>query len=338
MKGLYSGRQIKDLAAKKLKITRSQTAAQAVKAIVKKYGHVSDSGKYHHTGNGVWVKYSLANDSKRTGKLAVSKAQWRAQPHKLDYPGVDTKKGVEKKKVKAVKPKFSLSSIKPPAKLSSRTKKTPAKMAHKAVTKKAPLPLKIPQNIPIEVVYALGQGKLKAAEELYYKCVLHANPKIGYRDERIYAAFNKYVKGKVISFYKQSREAFKNGRDLDSRVFFRYGRRAQGWPKEEKYIDAAYQKFIAPKVKKAPVVVPVPKKDYSIQNKRLRLLSSMERIAPKKDPLMYYDKWDTQLKKTFKDAGSYKAWRDLYRRKIENNKGLIEKLAYRKIINGENLV
>ncbi|MCK9577730.1 MAG: hypothetical protein M0R51_17620 [Clostridia bacterium] len=336
MKGLYSGRQIKALATKKAKITRSQTAAQAVKAIVKKYGSVADSGKYFHTGKGVWMKYSLANDSKRTGKLAGSKAQWRAQPHKLDYPGIDTK-GVEKKEVKAVKPKFSLSSIKPPAKLSSRTKKTPAKVVHKAVTKRAPLPLKIPQNIPIEVDYALGQGKLKAAEELYYKCVLHANPKIGYRDERIYAAFNKYVKGKVISFYKQSREAFKNGRDLDSRVFFRYGRLAQGWAKEEKYVDAAYEKFIAPKVKKAPVVVPAPKKDYSLQNKRLRLLASMERIAPKKDPLMYYDKWNAQLKRTFKDADSYKAWKGMYLRKIENNKPLIEKLAYRKIINGENL-
>jgi len=108
MKGLYSGRQIKDLAAKKLKITRSQTAAQAVKAITKKYGGVSDSGKYHHTGNGVWVKYSLANDSRRTGKLAISKAQWRAQPHKLDYPGIDTK-GVEKKEVK---PKLSVGMLK----------------------------------------------------------------------------------------------------------------------------------------------------------------------------------------------------------------------------------
>jgi len=104
MKGIYSGRQIKALATKKAKITRSQTAAQAVKAIVKKYGSVSDSGKYFHTGKGVWMKYSLANDSRRTGKLAGSKAQWRAQPHKLDYHGIDTKKGAEKKEVKAVKP------------------------------------------------------------------------------------------------------------------------------------------------------------------------------------------------------------------------------------------
>jgi len=138
MKGLYSGRQIKALATKKAKITRSQTATQAVKAITTKYGSVADNGKYFHTGKGVWVKYSLANDSKRTGKLAVSKAQWRAQPHKLDYPGVDTKKGVEKKEVKAGKPKFSLSSIKSPAKLSSRTKKTPAKMVHKAAVKSMP--------------------------------------------------------------------------------------------------------------------------------------------------------------------------------------------------------
>ncbi len=112
MKGIYSGRQIKALATKKAKITRSQTAAQAVKAITKKYGSVADSGKYFHTGKGVWVKYSLANDSKRTGRLAESKAQWRAQPHKLDYPGIDTKKGAEKKEVKAVKPKFSVGMLK----------------------------------------------------------------------------------------------------------------------------------------------------------------------------------------------------------------------------------
>ena len=152
MKGLYSGRQIKNLATKKAKITRSQTAAQAVKAIVKKYGSVSDSGKYHHTGKGVWVKYSLANDSKRTGKLAASKAQWRAQPHKLDYHGIDTKKGVEKKEVKAVKPKFSLSSIKPPAKLSSRTKKTPAKMVHKSNT------FKILPKIELEYIKRAGRS------------------------------------------------------------------------------------------------------------------------------------------------------------------------------------
>jgi len=186
MKGLYSGRQIKDLAAKKLKITRSQTAAQAVKAITTKYGSVADNGKYFHTGKGIWVKYSLANDSKRTGKLAGSKTQWRVQPHKLDYPGIDTKKGVEKKEVKAVKRKFSLSSIKPPAKLSSRTKKTPAKMVHKAAVKSVSKPKTLKElNIRIdELRKALAPAfranrKLTAYEEKLNK---EANALIRKRD------------------------------------------------------------------------------------------------------------------------------------------------------------
>jgi hypothetical protein len=75
--GLYSGRQIKAKAAKGESITRSQSAKGALAAIKKKYGEVPDSAKFVHKGKGLWVRYSLANDKKRTGNVTVIKKRNR---------------------------------------------------------------------------------------------------------------------------------------------------------------------------------------------------------------------------------------------------------------------
>ena len=90
--GLYSGRQIRINAGKRgHKLTRSQTAKQAYNSIIKKYGEIVDNAKYHHAGKGNWIRYTLANDRKRTGKVTTDVKKWRKQPHKFDMKGVDTK-------------------------------------------------------------------------------------------------------------------------------------------------------------------------------------------------------------------------------------------------------
>ena len=109
MKGIYSGRQILALKAKGMKITRSQTAAQAEKAIIRKYGSISPEGKYFHVGKGNWNKYSLKSDQTRTGRLAPDLKTWREAPHKWDMRGIDTKKEDSGKKKARV---FSVTAIK----------------------------------------------------------------------------------------------------------------------------------------------------------------------------------------------------------------------------------
>ena len=89
--GLYSGRKINELAKKKGKITRTQTALNAQKQIIKKYGKVVEGAKYSHKGKGNWIKYSLVNDRKRTGKTTDDIKEWRRKPNQLDFKGIDTK-------------------------------------------------------------------------------------------------------------------------------------------------------------------------------------------------------------------------------------------------------
>jgi hypothetical protein len=120
MKGIFLGRQIKDLKGRSQRITRSQTAAQAIAAITSKYGGVSDNEKYYHIGKGVWRKWSLANDSTRTGRLAGSREEWGEQPHKLDWQGIDTKKSASGKKRN-----FSMSRLKQARPLNRTNKITP---------------------------------------------------------------------------------------------------------------------------------------------------------------------------------------------------------------------
>jgi len=115
MKGLYSGRVIMARKASKGSLTRTQTAAQAYNAIVKKYGEISQAAKYMHKGKGNWVKYSIENDRKRTGKTTTDIKKWREAPHKLDFKGKDTT-GSGKK----VKTSFSVSALKAPTGLKAR--------------------------------------------------------------------------------------------------------------------------------------------------------------------------------------------------------------------------
>lgn len=90
MIGLYSGRDIVARKANGEMLTRTQTAASAYNAITRKYGDISASAKYFHKGKGNWVRYSITNDRKRTGKTTNDIKKWRAAPHKLDYEGKDT--------------------------------------------------------------------------------------------------------------------------------------------------------------------------------------------------------------------------------------------------------
>jgi hypothetical protein len=121
MKGIFSGRQIKDLRSRSQRITRSQTASGAFSAITAKYGSVQDNAHYFHVGKGNWNKYSLENDKKRTGKTTDNKKEWAERPHKLDYFGIDTKGG----KVTNKKINFSLSMLSKSGKLCTRTSKSP---------------------------------------------------------------------------------------------------------------------------------------------------------------------------------------------------------------------
>lgn len=91
--GLHSGRQIRINKGKRgYKITPSQTALQAYNSIIKKYGEIVDSAKYHFKGKKLgWYRYSLKNDAKRTGKTTTDIKKWRRTPHRLDYKGIDTK-------------------------------------------------------------------------------------------------------------------------------------------------------------------------------------------------------------------------------------------------------
>jgi len=88
--GLYSGRDIVARKANGKMLTRTQTAASAYNAITKKYGDIIASAKYFHRGKGNWVRYSITNDRKRTGKTTNDIKKWRASPQKLDYEGKDT--------------------------------------------------------------------------------------------------------------------------------------------------------------------------------------------------------------------------------------------------------
>ncbi len=119
MKGLYSGRVIMARKASKGSLTRTQTAAQAHTAIVKKYGSIENAAKYMHKGAGNWVKYSIENDRKRTGKVTTDIKKWRETPHKLDFVGKDTKEAGKKAKIT-----FSVSALKLQKKMTRRNGKS----------------------------------------------------------------------------------------------------------------------------------------------------------------------------------------------------------------------
>ena len=67
---LIRGSVLKRLAKKKkpVKVTRTQTAKEAVRAIRAKYGRVQDGAYYYHRGRGNWAKYDVNRDRKRKSK------------------------------------------------------------------------------------------------------------------------------------------------------------------------------------------------------------------------------------------------------------------------------
>lgn len=76
--GRYSGKALKDLAKTRgARVTRTQTAAQAVRAIEKKYkdeGGIKDTVTYYHRGNGEWTRYSPSRDAKKKPRKGVRRS------------------------------------------------------------------------------------------------------------------------------------------------------------------------------------------------------------------------------------------------------------------------
>lgn len=106
---VHSGRKLKQLAAEGRKVCTTQTAAEAVQAIISKFGVVSDNTKYYHRGNGIWSKYLISEDRKKTGKIAQDPKHWRSEPWRWDLKKIDTKEGLTVKRatVPQKKPKHN---------------------------------------------------------------------------------------------------------------------------------------------------------------------------------------------------------------------------------------
>jgi hypothetical protein len=99
-----------------------------------------------HKGAGNWVKYSIENDRKRTGKVTTDIKKWREAPHKLDFMGKDTKP------VKSGKKVFSVAALKAPGKPAGRKTKELPRVERAAITKKVakkPKKLHNPYNLPV---------------------------------------------------------------------------------------------------------------------------------------------------------------------------------------------
>lgn len=70
---LFTGRKLKQYAVENKKVTHTQTADPAVNAIIQKLGSISDDTHYYHRGNGIWSKYLISEDRKKTGKITAKK-------------------------------------------------------------------------------------------------------------------------------------------------------------------------------------------------------------------------------------------------------------------------
>lgn len=160
MKGLFSGRQIKDLKGRSQAITRSQTAAQAYAAIMGKYGEIKDNAHYFHKGKGEWHKYSLESDRTRTGKLAATKSEWAERPNKFDWTGIDTK---AERKPAGKKYNFSMSKLSPIAPVGRQTKarlKASGKPVLKSMEKPKVVVPKEPFQMTFKEYFALHPTKM----------------------------------------------------------------------------------------------------------------------------------------------------------------------------------
>ncbi|WP_048052953.1 hypothetical protein [Methanosarcina mazei] len=107
--GIISGRKLKQLASENKRAVYTQSAKDAVRAIIKKFGSIADNTKYYHRGNGVWSIYTISEDRKKTGKIATNPKHWKSEPWRWDLKKIDTKEGLTLKRneVKVKKPKRS---------------------------------------------------------------------------------------------------------------------------------------------------------------------------------------------------------------------------------------
>jgi hypothetical protein len=102
---LYTVKQIKTLAGSGGKLTKHTTASQALSSITKKNKKVNLNDKFYHRGNGVFSKYSLSEDKKKTGSLTKDKNQWLVQPYRYDMDGIDTAVKMQSTKAHKTTPK-----------------------------------------------------------------------------------------------------------------------------------------------------------------------------------------------------------------------------------------
>ena len=107
--GLYSGHRLKLLASEGKRAVYTQSAQDAIRAIVDKFGSISDSAKYYHRGNGVWSIYTIAGDRKKAAHITASKGHWKSEPWRSDLRKIDTKEGltIKRAQVKVKKPKHN---------------------------------------------------------------------------------------------------------------------------------------------------------------------------------------------------------------------------------------
>lgn len=106
---LYKGSKLKRLVSENATVAYTQTAAQAVDNIIKKFGKLEDNVFYYHRGNGIWSKYSLTEDRKKNSKIAANNQRWKKEPWRYDLKKIDTKEGltIKRAEVKQKKPKHN---------------------------------------------------------------------------------------------------------------------------------------------------------------------------------------------------------------------------------------
>lgn len=354
MKGLFSGKKIKELKVRSQRITRSQTAANACAAIISKYGKIDDNAHYSHVGKGNWKKYSLTNDKMRTGKLAGSIKEWRERPHKLDWAGVDTKSGEKKAR-------FSLGSIKQSGRLTGRKGKPQLKANSANVLKKISKPINKPVTKTdynrIDLSKWTGQFIKK---NIGFSKVTKTNTPSTYQAGYIAITKNDnrfviYIHKPLTKFYVQdSFDISCNESGKPDRVGLFYDSDAQAISEIKKFV-AKYEKpkrefsfsqlklvgkpsnrksKVQPRGSGKAVIKHIPRSP--LEEKRLRLLASMVRIEVTTDPHLYYEKWEDQLKKTFATNYDYKKWRDVNRKYLDDHPRIVKDLAYTHIAGGTN--
>lgn len=353
MASIYSGSQIKQLKERHQKLTRTQTAAQAVATIVAKYGEISASDRYYHIGKGVWKKYSLENDRKRTGKIATTREERDNKPHKFDWPGVDTKAASKK-----VKRSFSVSMLKAPGEMKGRQGKS-------AIT--APLnrtlPFKTFSGLYKDVAYTVNADtrlisfkwdfsqhkgyynlppvsmrKLKDVELNMFAvskqdAITHAKKSIDIFHRgvgNIFSAQNRNLSVKEVAEATKSRKPKSMKSQKFSAGMLKQGKLSGRKNKSALKLIGNHVLKHMPKMK----AVVVGKSLDDLQAQRLDLLLNMEYVAPTNDPLHKYMHYETELIRTFPSKQEYKQWREK-NLEIIKKKGLLQKFKNIKTIGAQ---